>query len=142
MTATQARPARRVPAGTFTPPKPFVMQRGRDRDSPHWDWRNPYDNPSGKRPVEDLPHTYAGAYNPDNYPVFEAEFRTRLFQPDIIECMEDQYANWSKMSETEQIEAQLDWTWDCRAPCFGGSMSLYEDTLHREARRLQKLIKR
>lgn len=45
---------RRVPAGTFDP----LVQKGqvktavvgRSPTDPLWDWRNPYDNPSGKKP--------------------------------------------------------------------------------------------
>ncbi len=44
--------ARRVPAGTISGTKKETTSAGRDPSHPHWDWRNPNDNPSGKKPVE------------------------------------------------------------------------------------------
>jgi hypothetical protein len=119
--------ARRVPMGTFEK-KEFVPTIGRDRSDPNWDWRNPFDNPSGQRPAEEKPHSYKGKYKKENYPILDSEFETPLFCPDLVSHLRDDYGVdedtgkkiWDIMTEREQVMAQIDFVTDPRNPSLAG----------------------
>lgn len=97
--------ARQVPKGTFTAGK---KEAGMDPSDPNYDWKNPNHNPSGKKPEFLGPHKN-GRWKASNYPVIDAEHGTRLFDPELVACLKGDNPDWDKMSEIDQIEAQLDW---------------------------------
>lgn len=139
----------RVKAGTFTEPKKWEPSNGLDRDDPKWDWRNPNDNPSGKKPESEQPHKVNGKWSKENYPIVfdDAEDSIHLFDPNLIKQIKKDLklkaSEWEKMSELEQIKTQLDFT---MLPPTKAQMSWtgsqWDAMWDREAKKLQKQIKR
>lgn len=73
------------------------------------------------------------------------EFGRRLFDEDMVNYLKNEIYGkkvWDKMTELEQIKAQLDVVGDIRAPAFKGDVAKFEDHLDRVARKLQSQIKR
>lgn len=136
----------RVPKGT-NEKKPWVPSKARDRDDPQWDWKNPNDNPSGKKPVGELPHKVDGKYDKSKYPIVfdDAEDSIHLYDPTFLKDIKKDVgvSEWNKMSEFEQIKTQASYVslpptkaqreWTSRQ---------WEDYWERQAKALQKQIKR
>lgn len=136
----------RVPKGT-NEKKPWAPSEGRDRDDPQWDWKNPNDNPSGKKPVGELPHKVDGKYDKTKYPIVfdDAEDSIHLYDPSLIKHIKKDVgvSEWNNMSEYEQIKAQLQWAMP--PPTKGmreWSAKQWETMWDRETKALQKQIKR
>jgi hypothetical protein len=143
LTALKEAKTYRVSKGTLEK-KPWVPgSEGEDPSMPWYDWRNPNHNPSGKKPEGEKPHKVTGKYNKDNYPVLDSEFDTRIFDPELVKLLKADYGReWNKMSELEQIKAQIEHITDMRNPMFDRDMKKYDDYVNKRAAKLQKEIKR
>lgn len=134
--SSSAKPARMAPAGTFTPMKPKAQAM--DPKDPNYDWRNPNHNPSGKKP--EGPKKPTAGYRKSNCPVLDSEHGTHLFDATLVAHLKDEYPDWNKMSELEQIECQLDWI--APPPRKGADAKVEEEKLRKRALQLQSEIKR
>lgn len=128
---------RRVPAGTFTQTK--MSQPDKNPGDDGYDWRNPNHNPSGVKPAATKPHKVKGKYNPDNYPVLDAEHGTHLFDPDLVDHLKTIYNDWDKMDELDQIKLQYSFVEPM--PRTGYDYDEAEKRLRVKAIRAQKQIK-
>ena len=81
-------------------------------------------------------------YKPENYPVFDDEYKRRLFEPEIVKLLKDEVGakEWDKMSELEQIEFHLEYIQG--PPSKHHNHEKYSAAITKRALALQAKIKR